>query len=213
LLRELVRWVRPWHAYHRRVRRRTGRARDLAAIRATDGELSSDEATLLYDLARAAAGGCIVEIGTFHGKSTVACALGTRAGQNARVYAVDPFLPFTGVCGGRFGPADKTVLLRNLLLADVGEQVWLLHTTSVQAARGWSERVALLWIDGDHSYEAVQADVQAWMPFVIPGGVVAFHDARNPALGPYRVTEELLAGGDFERAGGVGSISVLRRRG
>lgn len=213
MLRELLRWVGPWQAFHRRVRRRTGRSRDVAAIRATDGELSPDEATLLYDLARTAVDGAIVEIGTFHGKSTVACALGTRAGHDLRVYAVDPFLPFTGVCGGQFGPADKTQLLRNLLLADVAEQVWLLHTTSVQAARGWRERIALLWIDGDHSYEAVRADVDAWMPFVRPGGLIAFHDARNPALGPYRVVEQLLADGTFERDGGVGSISVLRRPG
>jgi MMP 1-O-methyltransferase len=83
----------------------------------------------------------------------------------------------------------------------------------VQAACGWSEPLALLWIDGDHSYAGVKADVEAWVPFVRPGGVIAFHDASKPTLGPYQVVEELLAAGAFERAEGVGSISVLRRRG
>jgi predicted O-methyltransferase YrrM len=212
LLRDLIAWVEPWYRYRRRLRRRSGRARDLAKIRATDGRMAEDEAALLYDLAREAQGGCIVEIGTFHGKSSVACALGARAGQGARVYAVDPFVPFVGVCGGEFGPADKTELLRNLLLADVAEQVWLLHTTSQHAASGWAEPIALLWIDGDHTYDAVKADVTAWLPHVTPGGTIALHDSRDPALGPFRMVDELLAGGRFERTGGVTSITVLRRR-
>src|SRR5438876_12126224 len=173
--------------------------------------MAPEETELLYDLARDAAGGCIVEVGTFRGRSTVACGLGARAGQGGRVYAVDPFLPFVGACGGRFGPADRTHLLRNLLLCGVAEGVWLLHLPSAQAAEGWTEPIALLWLDGDHSYEAVKRDVASWGRFVACGGTVAFHDSLDPQLGPARVVDELLAAGDFERVRVVGSISVLRK--
>jgi predicted O-methyltransferase YrrM len=31
-------------------------------------------------------------------------------------------------------------------------------------------------IDGDHSYESVRKDIQAWRPKVSPGGILAGHD-------------------------------------
>ena len=173
--------------------------------------MTGAEAERLYELARGARDGVIVEIGSFRGKSTVACALGARAGGHARVYAIDPFLPFVGPCGGHFGPADRVRLLQNLLLAGVAEDVWLLHAPSSQVAAGWREPIALLWIDGDHSYEAVRRDVEAWTPFVVAGGTVAFHDARDPSLGPHRVVDELLATGGWEHAAAVDTLTVLRR--
>jgi predicted O-methyltransferase YrrM len=175
--------------------------------------MTSEEAALLYQLAQDAAGGCIVEIGSFHGKSTVALALGARAGHRPSVHAVDPFVPFTGALGGEFSPADKTVLLRNLLLAGVAEQVYLLHTTSVQAARGWREPIALLWIDGDHTYAGVRADLAAWDPFVVPGGRIAFHDSVDPTIGPSRIIAEILAAGTHTRVQVAGTITVLRKAG
>ena len=36
--------------------------------------------------------------------------------------------------------------------------------------------IHLLFIDGDHSYATVRADIANWTPKVVPGGIVAFHD-------------------------------------
>lgn len=36
--------------------------------------------------------------------------------------------------------------------------------------------IHLLFIDGDHHYDVVKADVNNWTPKVAPGGVVIFHD-------------------------------------
>jgi predicted O-methyltransferase YrrM len=210
-LADVPRWLGPWIRYRRGLHRARRRPAHLAQVAATDGQMTDDEAACLYTLAREAAGGCIVEIGSFHGKSTVALALGTRGGAGLRVYAVDPFMPFTGLLGGRFGPEDKTVLLRNLLLADVADRVWLLHLGSTQAARGWQEPIALLWVDGDHSEPAVRADLAAWGPFVAPGGVVALHDSLDPGLGPRRVVEEMVGGGRWQKVREAGTITVLRK--
>ena len=38
------------------------------------------------------------------------------------------------------------------------------------------EAIDFLFVDGDHSYEGVLADLDRWGPMVRPGGVVAFHD-------------------------------------
>jgi hypothetical protein len=204
-------WVEPWYRHRRRVRRRSRVSPDLAAIHATDGQMSAAEAALLYDLGRSATGGCIVEIGSFHGKSTVALALGARAGGKARVYAVDPYVSFVGACGGRFAPEDKTALLRNLLLAGVADQVWLLHVPSAHAAEGWTEPIALLWIDGDHTHVAVKTDVGAWEPFLVAGGLMAFHDSLDAELGPRRIIDELVASGTFTRVTVVDSLTVIRK--
>jgi len=211
LLAELVRWVGPWWRFRRRLRHRTGRRLDLAKIKATDGQMTDDECECLYDLARTVEGGCIIEIGSLRGISTVACGLGARAGGGARVYAVDPFVPFVGLCGGRVGPGDKTHLFRNLLLADVADDVWLLHVPSAQAAQGWQEPVALLWIDGDHSYTAVRSDVDLWARHVVRGGILALHDSTDPALGASRVVAEMLASEQFERGDRVDTLTVLRK--
>src|SRR5262245_17675583 len=130
---DLPRWLRPWIRHRRALAAARRRPPDLARVAATDGQMTDEEAACIHALARDATGGCIVEIGSFHGKSTVALALGARAGAGARVYAVDPFVPFVALLGGRFGPHDKTELLRNLLLADVADAVWLLHLGSTQA--------------------------------------------------------------------------------
>jgi predicted O-methyltransferase YrrM len=45
------------------------------------------------------------------------------------------------------------------------------------------EKIDLLFIDGDHSYEGVKKDYQLYSPFVRTGGIVAFHDiAVHPAI-------------------------------
>lgn len=40
--------------------------------------------------------------------------------------------------------------------------------------------IDLLFIDGDHSYAGVKADIDAWMSHVKIGGRVAFHDCLYP---------------------------------
>jgi predicted O-methyltransferase YrrM len=36
--------------------------------------------------------------------------------------------------------------------------------------------IDLLFIDGDHRYEAAKADFETYLPFVNDGGIIAFHD-------------------------------------
>jgi len=47
---------------------------------------------------------------------------------------------------------------------------------STDVARHLSVALDFLFIDGDHSEEAVDADLSAWLPKVKPGGIVAMHD-------------------------------------
>ena len=175
------------------------------------GWLSPEGATLLYSLARDVTEGCIVEVGSFRGRSTVALARGTEDGHGARVYAVEPHESFHGPRGGVFGPEDRAAFFRNMVRTGAYRQVRLLNTTSEVLAAGWKERVALLWLDGDHSYEGVRADFDAWAPHLLPRCDVVLDDTDDPALGPYRLVEELTSEG-WTRMSSVDRIVQLRRR-
>jgi predicted O-methyltransferase YrrM len=48
-----------------------------------------------------------------------------------------------------------------------------------------SEKLDLLFIDGDHSYEGVKSDFDMYSPFVRSGGLVAFHDILSPHVCDY----------------------------
>jgi predicted O-methyltransferase YrrM len=71
------------------------------------GGITAAEGALLRALAAEAAGGAIVEVGSYRGKSAVALALGVRDARGepaTRIYCIEPHREFTGVYGGRFGP-------------------------------------------------------------------------------------------------------------
>jgi len=46
-----------------------------------------------------------------------------------------------------------------------------------------NDSLDFIYIDSDHSYEGVMADLMAWVPKVKKGGIVAGHDFLNPAYG------------------------------
>jgi predicted O-methyltransferase YrrM len=67
---------------------------------------------------------------------------------------------------------------RNLVAAGV-TNVRLMPTTTHEAARTWTEPIDYLYVDADHSYDAVRADLRAWLPHVKPGGLILGDDYGN----------------------------------
>ncbi len=53
---------------------------------------------------------------------------------------------------------------------------------SLTWAAVWNRPLDFVYIDGDHRYEAVKADIQAWLPHVRAGGIIAGHDAYMPSV-------------------------------
>lgn len=41
--------------------------------------------------------------------------------------------------------------------------------------------IHFLFVDGDHSYEIIAQDIANWIPKVVPGGIIAFHDYTLPS--------------------------------
>jgi MMP 1-O-methyltransferase len=135
------------------------------------GLLNEGEGAYLYLQARVGAKlGCIVEIGSWQGKSTIWLAKASQAVGGERVYAIDPHPP-----GGNREHAFRA----NIKRAGVDSMVLPIVKTSLQALRSWDRPVGLLWIDADHKYDSVRSDFYGWYSHVVNGGIIALHDTLS----------------------------------
>lgn len=178
---------------------------------AVEGWLSEPEAQALYRLAGEVANGCIVEIGSYRGRSTVALSAGVEAsGRDTPIFAVDPHETFEGPLGGSFGPPDRAAFFRTMLDTRAFERVRLVNLSSEVITAGWTKPVGLLWIDGDHAEAATRRDLAVWEPHLTPDAVVCFHDV-TPGTGPTAVTDELAARGRYEPIFKAHRLLAMRR--
>lgn len=121
------------------------------------GYLAQSERWQLYLLANSLqAGAHIVNIGVEHGASMAALRQGNRTAN------------LTGV------DLDNTKWQQpfkaNLVTSD-----------SAEAGRAYAgPKLDMIFIDGDHTYAGCKADIDAWMPRMAAGGIVAFHDSGAP---------------------------------
>ncbi len=157
-----------------------------------EGWLSGHEAELLYHSARCCtAKGVIVEIGSYKGKSTICLAKGSQRGKNIKIYAIDPHEGYTEYAGAKTPSNTFAEFSRNIEKARVADLIVPIVDTSRHAALSFHEPIELLFIDGSHEYSAVKEDFHDWVPKVIDGGMVVFHDTIGYE-GPRRVVNELI---------------------
>lgn len=118
-----------------------------------------------------------VEIGVFQGQSTAWLGVEiVNRGLPVTLHAVDTF---DGWDGTPRGAALRALFDRNIApVADaLGERFRVHAMSSVEAAGRFADgSLDVVWIDADHSYEAVRADIAAWLPKVKAGGVIAGDD-------------------------------------
>lgn len=67
----------------------------------------------------------------------------------------------------------------------------ILRGKSIDMAKTFNKSIDLIFIDGDHSYNAVKADVLAWLPHLKPHGVIIMHDFAW-ATGVQQVVKEII---------------------
>lgn len=62
-------------------------------------------------------------------------------------------------------------------IAPYGKRVKVLEMDSIEAASHISDNhLDFVFIDGAHSYEGCLADIKAWLPKVVKGGIIGGHD-------------------------------------
>ena len=71
---------------------------------------------------------------------------------------------------------------------------YLRSDTREAASQFEDDSLDALFVDADHRYEFVRADIVAWLPKVKPGGLIVGHDYWNKDPGVVRAVDELFAG-------------------
>jgi FkbM family methyltransferase len=129
-------------------------------IAEVEGWLAESEARMLNRMAaEIAPPQCVVEIGSYRGRSS--CALGHNLQAGVVLYCIDP-------------QDDWTVWQQNVQRFIRPDGVIRVQQPSLEAVKSWNKPIGMIFFDGDHP--SLAADLDAWLPHVAMGGMVAIHD-------------------------------------
>jgi SAM-dependent methyltransferase len=191
-----------------RVRLGPGGREALRIYDDVDGLLSVREAAWLYNAGAhaarraerlGAAQARIVEIGSYRGKSFCLMARGSLAASRAgaRITAIDPHFPGNDNPRYGFDSRDRELLLDAARRWNVAHLLDERVMTSQDALPHMDGApIDLLWVDGDHSYDAARFDLESFGAFVRPGGVIAAHDYGRRFPGVIRAWDQLITSGN-----------------
>ena len=153
------------------------------------GWMTEDELSYLASVASKSS--IVAEVGSWMGRST--CALAANIGSGS-VYAVDtwkgsqehsPMLADKpeGWLFSEFSRNTAGLPILPIPLPSLDAAFFLLAKTTI--------RFDAIFIDANHSYEAVKADILAWMPLLKENGILCGHDFdRTYWPGIVRAVEE-----------------------
>ena len=122
-----------------------------------------------------------VELGSWLGKSAMFLGKSLKlTGKDVTLYCVDLWTGgpahyqhvkdnYHGTMAGHFA--------KNVVDCGLGDIIVQIATSTLKAAHLFPDKsLKFVFVDADHSLEAVTADLEAWTPKVKPGGVIAGHD-------------------------------------
>jgi predicted O-methyltransferase YrrM len=164
----------------------------------------------------------VVELGVYEGSSAVMFCRALDRG--AELHLIDPFVDESGAAlppGWSSTPTAARLAVWRAAWRGGPRIRWHIARSQDVGRRWAGGPVDLVFIDGDHSLEGCREDWEAWNGHVVPGGAVAFHDARlgrpggSGGPGPTRVVDELFRGLRLPKgwmlAGEVDTLVVVRR--
>ncbi|MBV6441935.1 MAG: glycosyltransferase [Haliscomenobacteraceae bacterium CHB4] len=186
-------------------------------IRRIEGWLSDEEAHLMIKTAIKALGELpphhrLVEVGSYHGKSTVLLgSVAKTVSPGARVCAIDPHNGLLGAAdqGLQSFPPSLASFRKNIAEAGLSDITDVITDYSFHVA--WSDPISLLYIDGLHDYENVIRDFRQFADWVRPGGYAIFHDYADYFPGVKQAVHEILETKMFRKTALAGSLIVLQK--
>lgn len=192
------------------ARRRGRLERDLAQLGLAEAErifthTTTAERMQLYELAKTC-GPHALEVGSYLGSSACFIAAGLKP-QGGKLYCVDTWNNETMPEGDLNTFETFTRNVRNFS----GQIVPLRKRSTELRAQDVSPPLDLVFLDGDHSEEAVGAELDMIGPWVRPGGVIAFHDSIW-FPGVTKTIGRALQSGDWAPIGQVDNLLWIQRR-
>lgn len=170
-----------------------------------DSQVTVRELTMLLRYARDAR--TICELGCYEGRTSVALAGGTAG----NVYSIDPFYR------GRLGICyTEWVAKLNRWRSGAANLVYI-RGLSQQVSQTFEQPIDFLFLDADHSYEAVKKDWEKWFPKVKKGGYIALHDSKLAKNSPHMLgsmrfySEDVPKLTGVRERDGVDSLVILER--
>ncbi len=185
-----------------------------AAVADVQGWMTEGQARALYDAAAACPpGGTIVEIGSFHGRSTIILASGCP--HDATVIAIDPH------AGNDRGPQeiegfeaeahdDHDRFNHNLAEAGVADRVRHLRMFSDDALDEIDGDIDVLYVDGAHRYAPARADIDQFGARVRTGGTMLIHDSFSSIGVTAAIVRSLVLGRRWLYEGRSRSLTTYR---
>ena len=175
------------------------------------GWLTDAQAVRLAHAGERAAGGVVVEIGAFRGRSTIV--LARAAGS---VVAIDPHAgsdrgPQEIAADAARGEDDHAAFVANLAAAGVADRVRHVRRRSADALGAVDGPLALLYVDGAHRFGPAREDVARWGARVAPGGVMLVHDAFSSIGVTGALLVECAFGRDWRYRGRTGTLAEYER--
>jgi predicted O-methyltransferase YrrM len=149
---------------------------DISHALTVTGWMSPSELTYLATLAEKSH--TILECGSWKGRST--CVLAANTLGLGLVVAVDTW---RGSVEHQAELKGKPVSgIWNEFMANTApyDNIWPVPMNSLAASQVISMsplRFDMIFIDASHDYESVKADILAWRPLLVPGGILCGHDA------------------------------------
>jgi predicted O-methyltransferase YrrM len=133
--------------------------------------LTNEEKRILFRLARGLPKNALaVEIGSYLGASSCFLSLGLKA-RSGRLICVDTWQNDSMSEDKRDTFAEFSANTRPF--RDI---ITPLRGRSEVLGVEFKEKISLLFLDGDHSYEAVSRDFFTWLPHMVKPAIIVLHD-------------------------------------
>jgi hypothetical protein len=186
-----------------------------SAARDVEGRLTEAQARRLFGAAAAVpAGGRIVEIGSFRGRSAIVLARGARPG--VEVVCIDPHVgsdrgPREIAARPALGEDDAAAFRGNLERAGVADRVRHVRDFSSLALRAFEGPVDLLFVDGAHRFGPARADLVRWGARVPAGGRMLVHAAFSSVGVTLALLTSVVPSSSWRYVGRDGSLAAYVR--
>lgn len=121
--------------------------------------------------------GVIIENGSWEGRSSIALA---QAVAPRVVHCVDTWLGSPNEVSAEL--AAQRDVYATFLANTAGLNIEPHRMGWREYAQGWDQPIALLFIDAEHTRKEVSDCIQAFRPYLSPGGVIAGDDQHFPPI-------------------------------
>ncbi len=139
----------------------------------------------------------IAEIGVYLGRLTAMWNVQLiNSGKEYEYFGIDHFL------GPKKHPIKSGLELAQKNLKPVIDKINLIKNDSILAAKSFKDRYFdIVYIDADHEYASVKADIIAWLPKVKIGGYICGDDYIGGWPGVVKAVNEVLGRGNIKKVG------------